>query len=82
VRQILETTQRFDLTKGITKNACSLKTHHATCVMADLATIKKLSAAGRHQECLQACQQLLQSEPKNPFVWKYAGKSLLALGQV
>ncbi len=44
-------------------------------------TIQELSSSGRHQECLQACQQLLQSEPENPSPWKYAGKSLLALGQ-
>ena len=44
-------------------------------------TIRELSSAGRHQECLQASQQLLQSEPENPSPWKYAGRSLLALGQ-
>ncbi|WP_114993775.1 class I SAM-dependent methyltransferase [Synechococcus sp. UW179A] len=47
----------------------------------DQKTIQELSSTGRHQECLQACQQLLQSEPENSFPWKYAGKSLLALGQ-
>ena len=47
----------------------------------DRQTIQELSSTGRHQECLQACQQLLQSEPENPLPWKYAGKSLLALGQ-
>ena len=47
----------------------------------DQQTIQELSSTGRHQECLQACQQLLQSEPKNSLPWKYAGKSLLALGQ-
>ena len=45
-------------------------------------TIQILSLAGQHQECLQACQQLLQREPDNPLLWKYAGKSLLALGQL
>ena len=30
---------------------------------------------------LQACQQLLQSKPESLVAWKYAGKSLLALGQ-
>ena len=30
---------------------------------------------------MQACQQLLQSEPENPVLWKYVGQSLLALGQ-
>ena len=47
----------------------------------DQQTIQELSSTGHHQECLQACQQLLQSEPKNPLPWKYAGKSLLVLGQ-
>ena len=47
----------------------------------DPKIIQDLSSAGRHQECLQACQQLLQSEPENPLPWKYAGKSLVALGQ-
>ena len=47
----------------------------------DQQTIQELSSTGRHQECLQACQQLLQSEPETPLPWKYAGKSLLALGQ-
>ena len=47
----------------------------------DQPTIQELSSTGNHQECLQACQQLLQSEPENPLPWKYAGKSLLALGQ-
>ncbi|WP_186479896.1 tetratricopeptide repeat-containing sulfotransferase family protein [Synechococcus sp. NOUM97013] len=47
----------------------------------DQQTIKELSSTGRHQECLQACQQLLQSEPESLVPWKYAGKSLLALGQ-
>ena len=28
--------------------------------------IQNLSSTGRHQECLQACQQLLVSEPENP----------------
>ena len=45
------------------------------------STIHKLSSTGRHQECLQACQKLIQSEPENPLPWKYAGKSLLALRQ-
>ncbi len=47
----------------------------------DPKTIQELSSTGRHQDCLQACQLLLQSEPENPLPWKYAGKSLLALGQ-
>ena len=47
----------------------------------DQQTIQELSFTGRHQDCLQACQQLLQREPENTFSWKYAGKSLLALGQ-
>ena len=43
--------------------------------------IHELSSTGRHQECLQACQHVIQSEPENPLPWKYAGKSLLALRQ-
>ena len=48
----------------------------------DSKVIQKYSSAGQHKECLQACQQLLQSEPKNAFAWKFAGKSLLALRQL
>jgi tetratricopeptide (TPR) repeat protein len=47
----------------------------------DQNTIRDLSATGLHQECLQSCQKLLQSEPESSIAWKYAGKSLLALGQ-
>ena len=47
----------------------------------DTNTIQELSYSGHHQECLQACQKLLQIAPENPLPWKYAGKSLLALGQ-
>ena len=47
----------------------------------DPKTIQNLSSTGHHQECLQACQQILQSEPEKAFPWKFAGKSLLALGQ-
>ena len=43
--------------------------------------IQELSSAGRHKECIQACQGLLLREPENPIAWKYAGKSLLALRQ-
>ena len=50
--------------------------------MTDMATIQELSAAGRHQECLQACQNALQGNPEETFAYKYAGKSLLALGQL
>ena len=49
--------------------------------MTDLATIQELSAAGRHQDCLLACQNALQINPDETFTYKYAGKSLLALGQ-
>ena len=49
--------------------------------MTDLATIQQLSAAGRHQDCLQACQNALQASPEDASAYKYAGKSLLALGQ-
>ena len=44
--------------------------------------IQEYSSTGHHSECLQACQKLLQSEPENPLLWKYAGKSFLALGQI
>ncbi len=44
-------------------------------------TIQELSVAGRHQECLQACQNALQANPEEAYAYKYAGKSLLALGQ-
>mgnify|MGYP001181913383 CR=1 FL=1 len=47
----------------------------------DLMTIQELSANGRHQECLQACQNALQVNPEETYAYKYAGKSLLALGQ-
>ncbi|WP_063399042.1 class I SAM-dependent methyltransferase, partial [Prochlorococcus marinus] len=50
--------------------------------MADQATVKQLSATGRHQECLQACQNILQGNPEEAFAYKYAGKSLLTLGQL
>ncbi len=43
--------------------------------------IQELSAAGRHQECLQACQSALQVNPYETYAYKYAGKSLLALRQ-
>ena len=49
--------------------------------MTDLSAIKELSVAGRHQECLQACQNTLQVTPEETYAYKYAGKSLLALGQ-
>ena len=48
----------------------------------DQKIIQELSSTGRHQECLEFCQKLLQHEPENPSPWKYAGKSLLALGQI
>ena len=47
----------------------------------DPDTIQDLSSTGRHQECLKACQKLIQIEPESPLPWKYAGKSLLALAQ-
>ncbi|KZR66018.1 TPR repeat-containing protein YrrB [Prochlorococcus sp. MIT 1306] len=50
--------------------------------VADLATIKQLTFAGRHQECLHACQEALREAPEEPLFYKHAGKSLLALGQV
>ncbi|KZR84893.1 MULTISPECIES: class I SAM-dependent methyltransferase [Prochlorococcus] len=50
--------------------------------VADLRTIKQLSAAGHHQECIQACQEAFQVEPEQAIAYKYAGKSFLALGQI
>ena len=47
----------------------------------DQKSIENLASVGRHQECLQACEQLLQTNAECPFLWKFAGKSLLALGQ-
>ena len=47
----------------------------------DFNTVKELASVGRNQECLHACRKLLQSEPRNPLLWKYSGKSLLALGE-
>ena len=49
--------------------------------MTDLAAIQELSTAGRHQDCLQACQNALKANPEEIYAYKYAGKSLLALGQ-
>ena len=48
----------------------------------DQKSIQDLSSTGHHQECLKACQQLLQSEPQNFTAWKLAGKSLVYLGQL
>ncbi|WP_114993780.1 sulfotransferase family protein [Synechococcus sp. UW179A] len=45
-------------------------------------TIEKLLFAGCHEDCLKECQNLLKTDPENCFAWKYAGKSLLALGQL
>ena len=50
--------------------------------VADLATIQQLSVAGRHQECFQVCQEALRAASEDALFYKYAGKSLLALGQV
>ena len=33
----------------------------------DLATIQDLSAAGRHQDCLQACQNALQANQEETY---------------
>ena len=43
--------------------------------------IQELSVAGRHQECLKACENALLGNPGETYAYKYAGKSLLALGQ-
>ena len=48
----------------------------------DQKLIQKLFFAGRYQECLQACQQILQRDSENSLLWKYAGKSYLATGQL
>ena len=45
-------------------------------------TIQNLSTTGKHERCLRACQQLLQSEPQNSLLWEYAGKSLIAMGKI
>ena len=50
--------------------------------MKNMMTIQELSATGRHQECLQACKNALQAYPKEANAYKYAGKSLLGLGQI
>ncbi|KZR69987.1 hypothetical protein [Prochlorococcus sp. MIT 1303] len=42
----------------------------------------RLSTAGRHQESLKACINALQGNPEEAFAYKYAWKSLLALGQL
>ena len=47
----------------------------------DLKTIQTLSSTGCHQQCLQACQQLLENDAENPSAWVIAGQSLLNLGQ-
>ena len=47
----------------------------------DLKAIQTLSSAGRRQECLKACQQLLEKEAENPSAWNFTAKTLLALGQ-
>ena len=49
--------------------------------MTTLSIIQELSATGRDQECFQACSNALSSGEKNKYIYKYAGKSLLALGQ-
>ena len=43
--------------------------------------IRNHLAARRFQECLQACQNILRSNPGETYAYKYAGKSLSALGQ-
>ena len=46
----------------------------------DPKSIQDLSSTGNHQDCLQSCQKLISREPENSSAWKFAGKSLLALG--
>ena len=48
----------------------------------DRKHIQDLSSSRRNQECLNACQKLIQNKSDDPFAWKYAGKSLLAMGQI
>ena len=50
--------------------------------MSELERIQELSATSRYQECLQACQDSLKNNPKESFAFKYAGKSLFALGNL
>lgn len=50
--------------------------------MSKREVIKELSSASRHLECLQACQDALKINPDESFAYKYAGKSLLALGSL
>ena len=47
-----------------------------------IENITELSASGKHQECLQACLNLLKKHPMEIVAWKFAGKSSLALGQL
>ena len=50
--------------------------------MTDFKQIQELSIAGRHLKCLKACEDLLRINPKETCAYKYAGKALLALGQL
>ena len=43
--------------------------------------IKELFFTRQYRECLHVCQQVLGSTPEKSLPWKYAGKSLLALGE-
>lgn len=47
----------------------------------DPKAIKQLSASSQHQECINACQSYLSIHPESSFHYKYAGKSLIALGK-
>ncbi len=50
--------------------------------MINLKAVKELSSSNRHKECLKACQIALKKNSEETFAYKYAGKSLLALGQI
>ena len=48
----------------------------------NIQMIKDYSEEGRHQECIDACDLVLQSSPEEVSCYKYGGKSLLSLGEV
>ena len=49
--------------------------------MANCNYLDELFASGSYNECLQACQLLLEENPDELFAYKVSGKTLLALGQ-
>ncbi len=46
------------------------------------ANIQELLYSERYQECIEACQNILKENHEEISAWKYAGKSLLALGHI